>query len=157
MRPTKKVLEHKLASLDEVDTPECKATHSLERGRGNPAPSVTGGDYMVRARLNCECRYSTPVRERPLHPTRNHLTPEASQTQTPVTLATEPERRTGGGLTTNLPPSAVALPPTPANFRNSASPLTKLPRQTSARSRRPRGRTREIQPPQSRGHRHFPG
>ena len=52
---------------------------------------------MVRAKLNIGCRYSTPVHERPLHPTRSHLTPEASQTQAPVTPATEPEQRTGGG------------------------------------------------------------
>ena len=55
---------------------------------------------MVRAKLNIGCRYSTPVRERPLHPTRRHFTPEASQTQAPVTPATEPERRSGGSLTT---------------------------------------------------------
>ena len=40
---------------------------------------------MVRTRLNIGCRYSTPVRERPLHPTRGHFTPEPSQTQAPVT------------------------------------------------------------------------
>ena len=56
---------------------------------------------MVRTRLNIGCRYSTPVRERPLHPTRGHFTPEPSQTQAPVTPATEPERRAGGSLTTN--------------------------------------------------------
>ena len=28
------------------------------------------GDKMVRTRLNIGCRYSTPVRKRPLHPTR---------------------------------------------------------------------------------------
>ena len=55
---------------------------------------------MVRAKLNSGCRYSTPVRERPLHPTRSQFTPEASQTQAPVTPATEPEQCTGGGLTT---------------------------------------------------------
>ena len=55
---------------------------------------------MVRAKLNIGCRYSTPVRERPLHPTHGQFTPEASQTQAPVTLATEPGRRAGGGLTT---------------------------------------------------------
>ena len=55
---------------------------------------------MVRARLNIGCRYSTPVRERPLHPTRGQFKPEASQTQAPVTPATEPGRRAGGGLTT---------------------------------------------------------
>ena len=55
---------------------------------------------MVRTRLNIGCRYSTPVRERPLHPTRAHFTPEPSQTQAPVTPATEPERRAGGSLTT---------------------------------------------------------
>ena len=59
---------------------------------------------MVRTRLNIGCRYSTPVRERPLHPTRGHFTPEPSQTQAPVTPATEPERRAGGSLTT--PPLA---------------------------------------------------
>ena len=57
---------------------------------------------MVRTRLNIGCRYSTPVRERPLHPTRGHFTPEPSQTQAPVTPATEPERRAGGSLTTLL-------------------------------------------------------
>ena len=57
---------------------------------------------MVRAKLNSGCRYSTPVRERPLHPTRSQFTPEASQTQARVTPATEPERRAGGGLTTLL-------------------------------------------------------
>ena len=56
---------------------------------------------MVRTRLNIGCRYSTPVRERPLHPTRAYFTPEPSQTQAPVTPATEPERRAGGSLTTN--------------------------------------------------------
>ena len=55
---------------------------------------------MVRTRLTIGCRYSTPVRERPLHPTRAHFTPEPSQTQAPVTPATEPERRAGGSLTT---------------------------------------------------------
>ena len=55
---------------------------------------------MVRTRLNIGCRYSTPVRKRPLHPTRSQFKPEASQTQAPVTPATEPERRAGGGLTT---------------------------------------------------------
>ena len=66
---------------------------------------------MVRTRLNIGCRYSTPVRERPLHPTRGHFTPEPSQTQAPVTPATEPERRAGGGLTTGLgcgPPRLAA-------------------------------------------------
>ena len=55
---------------------------------------------MVRARLNIGRRYSTPVRKRPLHPTRSQFKPEASQTQAPVTPATETERRAGGGLTT---------------------------------------------------------
>ena len=54
---------------------------------------------MVRTRLNIGCRYSTPVRERPLHPTRSQFKPEPSQTQARVTPATEPERRAGGGLT----------------------------------------------------------
>ena len=34
--------------------------------------------------LNIGCRYSTPVRKRPLHPTRSQFKPEASQTQAPV-------------------------------------------------------------------------
>ena len=54
---------------------------------------------MVRAKLNIGCRYSTPVRERPLHPTRSQFKPQPSQTQAPATPATEPERRAGGGLT----------------------------------------------------------
>ena len=57
---------------------------------------------MVRTRLNIGCRYSTPVCKRPLHPTRGHFTPEPSQTQAPVTPATEPERRAGGSLTTRM-------------------------------------------------------
>ena len=72
---------------------------------------------MVRTRLNIGCRYSTPVLERPLHPTRSQFKPQPSQTQAPVTPATEPERRAGGGLTTvykGFPPSA--LRPT-AGFR----------------------------------------
>ena len=40
------------------------------------------------------------MRKRPLHPTRSQFKPEASQTQAPVTPATEPERRAGGSLTT---------------------------------------------------------
>ena len=52
---------------------------------------------MVRTKLDVGCRYSTPVRERPLHPTRGHFTSEPSQTQARVTPATEPERRAGGG------------------------------------------------------------
>ena len=65
---------------------------------------------MVRTRLNIGCRYSTPVLERPLHPTRSHFTPEPSQTQAPVTPATEPERRAGGGLTTlGVVPEVVAV------------------------------------------------
>ena len=63
---------------------------------------------MVRTRLNIGCRYSTPVRERPLHPTRGHFTPEPSQTQAPVTPATEPERRAGGGLTIPTPGMRVS-------------------------------------------------
>ena len=51
--------------------------------------------------LNIGCRYSTPVRKRPLHPTRSQFKPEPSQTQAPVTPATEPERRAGGSLTTS--------------------------------------------------------
>ena len=57
---------------------------------------------MVRTRLNIGCRYSTPVHERPLHPTRSQFKPEPSQTQAPVTPATEPEQRAGGGLTTSM-------------------------------------------------------
>ena len=57
---------------------------------------------MVRTKLSIGCRYSTPVHERPLHPTRSHLKPEPSQTQAPVTPATEPEQRAGGGLTTEI-------------------------------------------------------
>ena len=65
---------------------------------------------MVRTRLNIGCRYSTPVRERPLHPTRGHFTPEPSQTQAPVTPATEPERRAGGSLTTPVRSRPEYLP-----------------------------------------------
>ena len=57
---------------------------------------------MVRTRLNIGCRYSTPVLERPLHPTRSQFKPQPSQTQAPVTPATEPGRRAGGGLTTPI-------------------------------------------------------
>ena len=64
---------------------------------------------MVRTRLNIGCRYSTPVRERPLHPTRGHFTPEPSQTQAPVTPATEPERRAGGSLTTAVATQLLRL------------------------------------------------
>ena len=60
--------------------------------------------------LNIGCRYSTPVRKRPLHPTRSQFKPEASQTQAPVTPATEPEPRTGGGLTTAWRPARDDLP-----------------------------------------------
>ena len=58
---------------------------------------------MVRTRLNIGCRYSTPVLERPLHPTRSQFKPQPSQTQAPVTPATEPERRAGGGLAVRVP------------------------------------------------------
>ena len=57
---------------------------------------------MVRTRLNIGCRYSTPVLERPLHPTRSQFKPQPSQTQAPVTPATEPERRAGGGFFLSL-------------------------------------------------------
>ena len=72
---------------------------------------------MVRTRLNIGCRYSTPVRERPLHPTRGHFTPEPSQTQAPVTPATEPERRAGGSLTTPcaMPSPVQPLSPAPSS------------------------------------------
>ena len=59
--------------------------------------------------LNIGSRYSTPVRKRPLHPTRSQFKPEASQTQAPVTPATEPERRAGGGLTTSSLMAAIRL------------------------------------------------
>ena len=72
---------------------------------------------MVRTRLNIGCRYSTPVRKRPLHPTRAHFTPEPSQTQAPVTPATEPERRAGGSLTTlGYRPPAPEILPWPASL-----------------------------------------
>ena len=67
---------------------------------------------MVRTRLNIGCRYSTPVLERPLHPTRSQFKPQPPQTQAPVTPATEPERRAGGGLTTPYRPDA----PDPTEF-----------------------------------------
>ena len=57
--------------------------------------------------LNIGCRYSTPVRKRPLHPTRSQFKPEASQTQAPVSPSTEPERRAGGSLTTIMYVAAV--------------------------------------------------
>ena len=53
---------------------------------------------MVRTKLDSGCSH-TPMRDRPLHPARGQFTPEASQTQAPVTFATEPERRAGGSLT----------------------------------------------------------
>ena len=84
--------------------------HSLERGHGKPAPSVTGADKILRTELNIGCRYGTPVRKLPLHPTRSQFTSEASQTQAPVTPATEPERHAGGSLTTI---SGDELPPRP--------------------------------------------
>ena len=65
---------------------------------------------MVRTRLNIGCRYSTPVHERPLHPTRSQFKPEASQTKAPVTPATEPERRAGGGLTTGKAAERLPFP-----------------------------------------------
>ena len=65
--------------------------------------------------LNIGCRYSTPVRKRPLHPTRSQFKPEASQTQAPVTPATEPERRAGGGLTTALTSPLGSRPENRAN------------------------------------------
>ena len=65
---------------------------------------------MVRTRLNIGCRYSTPVLERPLHPTRSQFKPQPSQTQAPVTPATEPERRAGGGSTTTQARAVSVLP-----------------------------------------------
>ena len=54
---------------------------------------------MVRTKLDIGCRYSTPVCGRSPHPAAGHFTHPPSQTQAPVTLATEPERRAGGSLT----------------------------------------------------------
>ena len=72
---------------------------------------------MVRTRLNIGCRYSTPVRKRPLHPTRSHFTPEPSQTQAPVTPATESERRAGGSLTTIVLDMDSSVSPTHGDHR----------------------------------------
>ena len=58
---------------------------------------------MIRIKLDIGCRYSTPVHLRPLHPTHRQFTPEASQTQAPVTPATEPECRAGVSLTSTSP------------------------------------------------------
>ena len=79
---------------------------------------------MVRAKLNIGCRYSTPVRVRPLHPTRCQFKPEASQTQAPVTPATEPERRAGGGLTTL--PGATGEQEFAAAFETDEGPILAL-------------------------------
>ena len=56
---------------------------------------------MVRTKLYNGCSH-TPMIERPQHPTRGQFTPEASQTQAPVTFATEPARRAGGGFTQTI-------------------------------------------------------
>ena len=71
----------------------------LERGRGKPAPSVTGADAMIRTMLDIGCHDSTPLSLRIPHPATGQFTHRASQTQAPVTLATEPERRAGVSLT----------------------------------------------------------
>ena len=76
---------------------------------------------MVRTRLNIGCRYSTPVLERPLHPTRSQFKPQPSQTQAPVTPATEPERRAGGGLTTHLPARPKASTGSPRAARRAST------------------------------------
>ena len=47
---------------------------------------------MVRTKLDNGCSH-TPMGNRPPHPADGQFTPEASQTQAPVTFATEPERR----------------------------------------------------------------
>ena len=114
---------------------------------------------MVRTRLNIGCRYSTPVRERPLHPTRGHFTPEPSQTQAPVTPATEPERRAGGSLTTTTVKSALRT--TPPSGRYAVSPSEDAPGSSPAptagacgplsctRSSAPRSSTTSIRRPGS--------
>ena len=81
---------------------------------------------MVRTRLNIGCRYSTPVLERPLHPTRSQFKPQPSQTQAPVTPATEPERRAGGGLTTHVHGEHVVCAVSGAAHRASRSRITTL-------------------------------
>ena len=95
---------------------------------------------MVRTRLNIGCRYSTPVLERPLHPTRSQFKPQPSQTQAPVTPATEPERRAGGGLTSGAatarqcsnglftPPAASSSP----SRRRHKPPLLPRPSRSAA-------------------------
>ena len=84
--------------------------HAGHTTRSRETRAISDRGYkMVRTRLNIGCRYSTPVRERPLHPTRGHFTPEPSQTQAPVTPATEPERRAGGSLTTVQVAGALSL------------------------------------------------
>ena len=50
---------------------------------------------MVRTKLDNGCRYSTPVTQRPPHPADGQFTLEASETQAPVTPATEPASRAG--------------------------------------------------------------
>ena len=54
---------------------------------------------MVRTKLDIGCRYSTPVCGWSPHPAAGYFTHAPAQTQAPVTLATEPERRAGGSLT----------------------------------------------------------
>ena len=49
---------------------------------------------------------------RSFHPIRRQFKPEASQTQAPITPATEPERRAGEGLTTVERDSLTGQPPT---------------------------------------------
>lgn len=66
---------------------------------GAPEMADRLDDYRADRGLDNGCS-RTPETRRPQHPTRGQSTPEASQTQAPVTPATEPERRTGTSLTT---------------------------------------------------------
>ena len=73
-----------------------------QRGRGKPAPSVTEATKWFGPGLTsgaATARQCANGRSSP-HPPPLH--PEPSQTQAPVTPATEPERRAGGGLTTRV-------------------------------------------------------
>ncbi len=54
-----------------------------------------GSEHRYSLVYGCSC---TPLTYRPRHPARGKFTPAASQTQAPVTLATAPARRAGGGL-----------------------------------------------------------
>ena len=105
--------------------------------------------------LNIGCRYSTSVRKRPLHPTRSQFKPEASQTQAPVTPATEPERRAGGGLTTPgyRRPKMIFCKTKPIRRK----PLTRSPvRPLSPTRRRPHRATRPCSEAPRRPLSHIP-